>query len=367
MKIAYLFNSSTPSTNPGSIQVVNTCGAISGLSHDVRLVVPNTGKKSSLSKFYGIKNKISLIKINYFKKFPLGINYYLFSIISVIYGIFNNIELYITRNFFTLFFLNIFNKKVIIEVHHDLNNESRIVKFIYKNFDIFNKTNVIKVIAITNSVKKYLINNFNINKKKISVIPSASSLSFNFSKLKKKEVYKIGYFGSLDKTKGSNFIIALSKIDKKNKYFIYGGQKHEVNKLKKTCPKNLSINSSIPYGKIKSYIAKMDILVIPSNTKKVRSLGGIGNIAKFTSPLKLFDYLASGKLIMVSDLKVFKEILENNKTCLIIKRLDVNLWFKVIKNLKLNISKVNKIKKNAFLLSKQFTYLERAKKILDEY
>ena len=128
--------------------------------------------------------------------------------------------------------------------------------------------------------------------------------------------------------------------------------------------KNLSINSSIPYGKIKSYISKMDILTIPSNTKKVRSLGGIGNIAKFTSPLKLFDYLASGKLIMVSDLKVFREILENNKNCLIIKRLDVNLWFKAINNLKMNISRVNKIKKNAFLLSKQFTYLERAKKIL---
>ena len=47
----------------------------------------------------------------------------------------------------------------------------------------------------------------------------------------------------------------------------------------------MSINSSIPYGKIKLYISKMDILVIPSNTKKVRSLGGVGNIAKFTSPL----------------------------------------------------------------------------------
>ena len=81
----------------------------------------------------------------------------------------------------------------------------------------------------------------------------------------------------------------------------------------------MSISSSIPYGKIKSYISKMDILVIPSNTKRVRSLGGVGNIAKFTSPLKLFDYLASGKLIIVSDLKVFKEILTNNKNCLIIK------------------------------------------------
>ena len=66
MKIAYLFNSSTPSTNPGSIQVVNTCGAISGLSHDVRLVVLYR-KKIITIKFYGIKNKISLIKINYFR------------------------------------------------------------------------------------------------------------------------------------------------------------------------------------------------------------------------------------------------------------------------------------------------------------
>ena len=44
-----------------------------------------------------------------------------------------------------------------------------------------------------------------------------------------------------------------------------------------------------------------------SNTKKVRSLGGIGNIYQSLHLLlKLFSYLASGKLIMVSDLKVFK-------------------------------------------------------------
>ena len=56
MKIAYLFNSSTPSTNPEVFKLLILVSYF-GLSHDVRLVVPNTGKKSSLSKFYGIKNK----------------------------------------------------------------------------------------------------------------------------------------------------------------------------------------------------------------------------------------------------------------------------------------------------------------------
>ena len=41
---------------------------------------------------------------------------------------------------------------------------------------------------------------------------------------------------------------------------------------------------------LKYHIAKMDVLIMPSNNKILRSVGGIGNIAKYTSPLKLFDY-----------------------------------------------------------------------------
>ena len=48
---------------------------------------------------------------------------------------------------------------------------------------------------------------------------------------------------------------------------------------------------------------------MPSNNKILRSVEGIGNIAKYTSPLKLFDYMASGKFILVSNLKVFKEVI----------------------------------------------------------
>jgi len=177
--------------------------------------------------------------------------------------------------------------------------------------------------------------------------------------------YNIGFFGSLDKSKGSNFIISLSQKDKMNNYFIYGGKPYEVKKLKKNIPKNLKIYSSVAYSKIKSHLSKMDILLMPSNTKKIRSLGGVGNIAKFTSPLKLFDYLASGKLIITSNLKVFREILTDKKNCIIINKLDINNWEKRIKQVKNQLFKINNIKKNAYILSKNYTYQIRAKKILD--
>ena len=84
---------------------------------------------------------------------------------------------------------------------------------------------------------------------------------------------------------------------------------------------------------------------MPSNQKFLKSLGGIGNIAKYTSPLKLFDYMASGKLIICTGLKVFNEIVENNKSCIMIKKLDARLWLNKISSLKKKVTVINKIKK----------------------
>ena len=40
---------------------------------------------------------------------------------------------------------------------------------------------------------------------------------------------------------------------------------------------------------------------------------------KYTSPLKLFDYIAAGKLVISSNLSVIKEILTHNKNSILIK------------------------------------------------
>ena len=365
MRISYLFNSSLPSTNPGSLQVIKTCEAIKNQSNKVFLIAPNTGLNRSIRKFYGLKNVPIIKKIKYFKSFPQGINYYLFSLFSIAYAISIKTEIYITRNLFTLFILILLRKKTIIEIHHDFSNEGRVVKFLYNNLRLFNSKNIIKIIAITNSVKKFLIKKHSVNEKKITIIPSASDLKLRFKKFKFKKSYKIGYFGSLEKSKGSDFIIKLSKLDKENHYYIYGGDPKTVLNLKKKLSfKNLNISEYIPYNRLSHYIGKMDIVLMPSNRNKLMSIGGVGNISKYTSPLKLFDYLASGKLIISSRLKVFEEIIENKKNCIMITKLNTKLWLTTIKKLKNRVNEINIIKKNALLLSKKFTYKNRAEKIL---
>ena len=53
---------------------------------------------------------------------------------------------------------------------------------------------------------------------------------------------------------------------------------------------------------------KMDILTVPYS-RKVNSAGEVDDISQYTSPLKLFDYMAAGKIIISSNLKVLREVI----------------------------------------------------------
>ena len=62
----------------------------------------------------------------------------------------------------------------------------------------------------------------------------------------------------------------------------------------------------------------MDIFLIPYS-KNVTAAGEVSNITNFTSPLKLFDYMSAGKLILSSELDSLKEILKDKKIVFLLR------------------------------------------------
>ena len=116
MKITYLSNTAIPSNVASSIQIMKMCEALSLLGHDVNLITTNVSKvKLNLFQYYNIKKKFNIFKIKNFKKFPLGIKYYYFSLVSILKGIKLNSDIFITRNYFTCFLLTLIGKKTIME------------------------------------------------------------------------------------------------------------------------------------------------------------------------------------------------------------------------------------------------------------
>ena len=365
-KINYILFSSIPSSLPSSLQVIKTCESFSKNNYDVTLIKPGTGnKKVSISKYYGLKNKVNIKEFSSIDSFPQGLKFYLYCFYCLIFILKTKSSIIISRNYFICYLLLLFRQKVILEIHHDTKIESRVTKFILNYLNLFNRKNLLNIVAITKAVKKLFISKYKIKPDKITVLPSGSSIrinskpKFNFNKR-----LKIAYFGSLSKSKGIGTIIKLSKIDKNNDYYIFGGSRNEVENLrKKNINDNLYFRSNVPYIELPKIMMTMDILTIPY-TNHIRSAGEVDDISKYTSPLKLFDYLAVGKMIISSDLKVLREVISNDNAIFIKNFENVYEWKKNITIVQNQKNKTLVMSKNNLRLSKNYDHINRVKKYM---
>ena len=365
-KINYVHFSSIPSYLPSSLQVIKTCESLSKNNYDVMLIKPGTGnKKFSIKKYYGLKHKVDIKEFTSINSFPQGLKFYLYCFYCLFFILKIKNSITISRSYFICYLLLLFRQKVILEIHHDIIGEGRITKFIFKYSNFLNNKNLLNIIAITKSVKNLFVDKYKVKSKKITVLPSGSSININLKpNLNFNKRMKIGYFGTISPSKGINTIIKLSKIDRDNDYYIYGGLKSEIDKLrKKNFNKNLYLNENVPYIDLPKIMIKMDILTIPY-TKIIKSAGEVDDISKYTSPLKLFDYLAVGKMIISSDLKVLREVI-SSKNAIFIKNFEnVFEWKKNIIMAKNEKKKIFIMSKNNFKLSKQYHHFNRVKKYI---
>ena len=88
----------------------------------------------------------------------------------------------------------------------------------------------------------------------------------------------------------------------------------EIQNLISNFKNNLYFKDYVEYKNIDKELHKMDVLLMPYKNK-IASGGNVGDITNFTSPLKLFDYLTTGKIIISADLPVLREVL-TKKFCI---------------------------------------------------
>ena len=103
---------------------------------------------------------------------------------------------------------------------------------------------------------------------------------------------------------------------------------------KKVSTKNLKV---LNYKLLKSRksFKKADLLLMPYQSKiSINSKNFNDEISKFISPLKMFEYMATGIPIISSNIKVLREKLIHNHNCLLVDEYEnVNNWIISIKKL----------------------------------
>ncbi|MBT3391295.1 MAG: glycosyltransferase [Chloroflexi bacterium] len=144
--------------------------------------------------------------------------------------------------------------------------------------------------------------------------------------------FTVGYTGHLYAGRGGEMLLKLAKQLPEINFLLVGGIQDDVTRLRDAAAElgNLTLTGFVPNAELPLYQAACDALLMPYQRRVAASSGG--DIARYLSPMKLFEYLACGRVILSSDLPVLREILNENNA-LLLPPDDVNVWAEALRAL----------------------------------
>jgi len=365
MKIVYISRSIIPSRTANSINVMKMCNTFATLGHEVILLAPLTKKLEEVGidnffEYYGVEENFKLKKvyspnIKYLKK-----RIYSFRCLSIVkeiqpdivYGRDDMFAFYLTQKagFYTLF-----------EKHEPFDNKG-FNDYFFKKF-VENSKNM-KMIVNSNELKKMYHNSCSISLNSILAANNGTNKIPDNKipdNIKLDNKIQIGYVGSLFKGRGIDIIVNLAKRIPEANFHIIGGKEKDLEYWKKQANySNLIFYGFVEPKETYKYRNMCDILLAPyqSDNEGNRS-------SKYMSPIKLFEYMSSKKVIVCSNFKVVYEALDEN-SAILVDSSNIDEWENAIRELINNKSKRDILAQNAYKkFLENFTWKSRVEKILD--
>jgi len=378
MKLLYINNSRIPTEKAHGIQIMKMCESFSDQQVELELILPSRKninyKNVTPFEFYKVKQNFKIRKIfspdpYWLMKLPQGI-YIKFQILFFIISLFFYLlfkshkqnYIFYTRDEYLLPLLQLFSKKVIWEAHVLPNHLKRYLKYWHKCY---------RIITISQGLKDGL-KEIGINQSQILVAHDAVDLK-KFNIKNDKNVIKkqlnlpqdkkiIIYTGHLYEWKGTQVLAEAAEYLSNNQLIVFvGGTIKDVKDFTSRNGKFINSGHILLLGykfpdQIPFYLQAADILILPNTKKDVK--------ASWTSPMKLFEYMASGIPIIAADLGVIKEVLNDRSTVFFEADNPKDLAEKiklVLENKELSA----RISAQALIDVKNYTWQKRAEKIVN--
>jgi len=370
MNIVYISTSTIPSRTANSIHVMKMCQAFAHNGHEVVLLAPD--KKEDIEPgiddvfdCYGVDPNFSLQKVTWYSLKGRG---YIYGWLAARAAIRHKPDLVFCRNLIGCYFAALSGQKVIFESHSPIIDGGRLSEWFFKM--LLKRKELYKLVVITHALKAYYEENYPELKGKIQVAPDgADPVPENVQLIdlpNKGNRLQLGYVGHLYEGKGMEVVVELAKHCCWADFHVVGGKERDISHWKDLVRglSNITFYGFIPHSKTISYIKSFDILLLP-NQPEVQA-NGKSDIGRWTSPLKMFEYMASGNPIIASDLAVLREVLENNKNALLCPPQEIKKWIEAISELNLNRKKMEKVGINALTcFSQKYSWLSRASTLVD--
>jgi len=290
-KLFYIANVRMPTEKAHGIQIAKMCEAFANQGCTVELIVPirKTTIPQDPFEYYSVKKNFKITKLWCLDTVSWGwlgfwIESITFAKIAMLYVLFKK-GIFYTREEFLAFCLALLGKKVMWEAHMGQRNF-----FVY-----YLIRHRVPTIVISKGLKEFYVT-LGAKEEHIQIAHDGVDVAqFDIKTSQAEARQKLG-------------------LNKDAKIIMYTGSRYvwkgvdTLEQAGKLLPGvQILIVSDRPYSEIPMYLRAADVLVLPNSAKKEVS-------KTYTSPMKLFEYMASSVPIVASDLQSLREVLDDS-TC----------------------------------------------------
>ena len=174
-----------------------------------------------------------------------------------------------------------------------------------------------------------------------------------------------GYVGSLARDKGAETVARLATRMPGTHFVIVGDRGGDLNELREIVAAsgndNLMTPGNVGNSEVPLWLSACDILLLPN-----RMVPGYHNIhGLWTSPLKMFEYMAAEKPIVASGLPVLREVLDE-KIAVLVPPNDIDSWIRAITDLQNSPEKATSLATAArWRVEAKYTWRARVRRCLE--
>ncbi len=370
MKIACITTSQIPSLTANSIQAMKVCHALKQCGNDVKVWVPlfKEGNWNELQELYGLQEEFPVEWLSFKKPFKQydfcwqavqrakkwGADVvYTWALQSAVFAQKQHLPTVMEFHDFPMGTMGPILFKLYIRNQENslsLTTTSALAKGLEQRYGFEFSSHSLQIAPNGCDLERY------------SDLPSPKQAR---SQLGLEEKETVGFTGHFYKGRGIDLLFEIALVLPQINFLWVGGEEKHVQpwreELESRNIHNVRMPGFIPNQQLPLYQAACDILLMPYGKKISGSSGG--DISKVINPMKMFDYMASGRAIIASEIPVFHEIL-SEQTAVFCPPEESSAWVEAVHELAENSQKREQLAKNAKDLSQQYSWIARARRTL---
>ena len=372
LRVLYVGSPELFSKGASAVHIMKMCQAMGRLGVSTELAIPSNRKHGEILVYYGVESNFRITSFPYIKNSSLR---------NIVHGFLGSLyagfkrgkfDIAVTRNIvFAYFAASLFGIPTVYDAHHPLVKGAR---FLFNSFK--DSKNLLRFTVNSRGLgeiylkeglppEKLVIAHNGVDLEPYKLLPSKEKARAELDLPADKKI--VCYAGNIYEGRGIDYLIDVSLRMKDVLFLIVGGLEQdvarytEIARLKQAG--NFILKGFVYHRIVPLYLTASDLLVMPYTSGMTIRGGTVAS--DFTSPIKLFEYMASRRPIVATAIPSVCEILEDGVNAVLVRPDSSDTLHEGIKKILENPGLANGLAVRASEDVRAFTWEGRAKKLLN--